>query len=173
MTCPAPTATRQPATASWPTRNGIATITPRSVRQMRTPKFVKLHNGNMHKHTPESLCILPIDETGCAGRRSPIFVCLPYCDFSFIRRPYCDSQNPLPIPVLNQSLPLYSLSQTVQFQRQFSNRSPSFLRPDPISSPTPDSLQMNKNPIPAKPDLPNPYPIPYSCPLPPAPFDIN
>ena len=153
------------------------TTTPRSVRQTRTPKFVKLHNGNMHKHTPESLCILPIDETGCAGRRSPIFVCLPYCDFSFIRRPYCDFP-PIPkIPflylVLTQSLPLYSLSQTVQFQRQFSNRSPAFLRPDPISSPTPDSLQMNKNPTPAKPDLPNPYPIPYSCPSPPALFDIN
>ena len=66
------------------------TTTPRSVRQTRTPKFVKLHNGNMHKRTPESLCILPIDETGCAGRRSPIIVCLPYCDFSFIRRPYCE-----------------------------------------------------------------------------------
>ena len=100
MTCPAPTATRPPATASQPTRSGIVTTTPRSVRQTRTPKFVKLHNGNMHKHTPESLCILPIDETGCAGRRSPIFVCLPYCDFSFIRRPYCDFP-PIPkIPFL-------------------------------------------------------------------------
>ena len=100
MTCPAPTATRPPATASWPTPNGIATTTPHSVRQTRTPKFVKLHNGNMHKHTPESLCILPIDETGCAGRRSPIFVCLPYCDFSFIQRPYCDFP-PIPkIPFL-------------------------------------------------------------------------
>ena len=90
MTCPAPTATRPPATVSQPTPSGIATTTPHSVRQTRTPKFVKLHKGNMHKHTPESLCILPIDETGCAGRRSPIFVCLPYCDFSFIQRPYCD-----------------------------------------------------------------------------------
>lgn len=100
MTCPAPTATRPPATASQPTRSEIVTTTPQSVRQTRTPKFVKLHNGNMHKHTPESLCILPIDETGCAGRRSPIFVCLPYCDFSFIRRPYCDFP-PIPkIPFL-------------------------------------------------------------------------
>ena len=90
MTCPAPTVTKQPAIVNWPTPNGTATTTRRSVRQTRTPKFVKLHNGNMHKHTPESLCILPIDETGCAGRRSPIFVCLPYCDFSFIQRPYCD-----------------------------------------------------------------------------------
>ncbi|DAY92085.1 MAG TPA: hypothetical protein [Caudoviricetes sp.] len=32
---------------------------------------------------------------------------------------------------------------------------------------------MNKNPTPAKPDLPNAYPIPCSCSSPPAPFDIN
>ena len=100
MTYPAPTATRLPATVSQRTPNGIATTTPRSVRQTRTPKFVKLHKGNMHKHTPESLCILPIDETGCAGRRSPIFVCLPYCDFSFIQRPYCDFPSIPKIPFL-------------------------------------------------------------------------
>lgn len=90
MICPAPTATRTPAIVSWRTPPANAMTMPPTVRRTRTPKFVKLHNGNMHKHTPESLCILPIDETGCAGRRSPIFVCLPYCDFSFIQRPYCD-----------------------------------------------------------------------------------
>lgn len=176
MIFPARTATRQPGIASWPTRNAIAMTMPRSVRRRRTPKFVKLHNGNMHKHTPESLCILPIDN----GLRRPAQP--DFCLFAILRffvhsapilRLSPDSQNPPTIPVLSLHLPLHSLSQTVQFQRQFSNRSPTFLRPDPISSPTPDSLQMNKNPTPAKPDLPNPYPIPYSCSSPPALFDIN
>lgn len=76
MTCPAPTAIKIPATASWPTPNGIATTTPHSVRQMRTPKFVKLHNGNMHKHTPKvcAYCLLT-RRAAPAGAARFLFVC--------------------------------------------------------------------------------------------------
>lgn len=143
--------------------------TPRSVRRTRTLKIRQIAQWQYAQTYPESLCILPIDN----GLRRPAQP--DFCLFAILRffvhsapilRLSPDSQNPPTIPVLGLHLPLYSLSQTVRIQRQFSNRSPSFLRPDPISSPTPDSLQMNKNLTPAKPDLPNPYPIPYNCPSP-------
>lgn len=152
------------------------TTTPRSVHQTRTPKFVKLHNGNMHKHTPKvcAYCLLT-RRAAPAGAARFLFVCHTAIFRSFgahtatfprfPKSPSYTCPQPTPAPVFTvtnhlKPAPVFKPIPLISASRSHIVSNPRFVANEQKSNP-------------AKPDLPNAYPIPYSCPSPPAPFDIN
>lgn len=118
MTCPAPTVIRLPDIVSWPTRSAIATTTPRCVRRTRTPKFVKLHKGALHKGRPSFLYKLPIDNppilwyngTGRGRRLRPVFGLFAILRFLLHSAAILHLLPDFPKPILPQSPQLIAVA---------------------------------------------------------------